>query len=162
MSEETAPSPASREKALEVAIDLQPAMNKLVVIFQRSTEGSRLTTSQVSIMNQLRKRGPSRVSVIAQAELIRMPTASNALYHLETRGLVERMRDTTDRRGVLVTLTEAGHAELAAVSRERAKALAEILQWLSPEELSNAREVARLINKLAEVYDPQQISQKEK
>lgn len=152
-------SPSSLEDALKVAADLQPAMNKLIVIFQRTTEGSRLTTSQVSIMNQLKNRGPSRVSTIAKAELIRMPTASNALYQLESRGLVERRRDASDRRGVLVALTELGYTELATVSRQRSEALANILRWLEPEDLETAREVTQLINNLAAAYNPVQVSQ---
>ncbi len=161
MSEPTASYPSSFEDAFAVATELQPAMNKLMVIFQRTTEGARLTTSQVSIMNQLRQRGPSRVSTIAKAELIRMPTASNALYQLESRGLVERMRDETDRRGVLVALTEQGESELTEVSRQRAEALADILCWLDSAQLDTAREVTTLINNLADNYDPARVSQKE-
>lgn len=147
-------SPSTIEDAFEVAAKIQPAMNKLMVIFQRTTEGSSLTTSQVSIMNQLRERGPSRVSQVAQAELIRMPTASNALYQLERRGFVERMRDEKDRRGVLVALTQLGESELQIVSRQRAEALAEILRWLDADQLETAREVGDLINRLAEIYRP--------
>ncbi|QPK79072.1 MarR family transcriptional regulator [Corynebacterium lizhenjunii] len=147
-------SPSTFEDALKVASRLQPSLNKLMVIFQRTTEGSSLTTSQVSIMNQLRSRGPSRVSVIAQAELIRMPTASNALYQLEMRGLVERMRDETDRRGVLVALTPKGEEELDVVSHERSEALAQIMRWLPPEELEQAHTLADLVTHLANVYNP--------
>ena len=69
MNEQNAESPSSFEDALEVSEELQPALNKLMVIFQRTTEGSRLTTSQVSIMNQLKRRGPSRVSEIGRAHV---------------------------------------------------------------------------------------------
>ena len=147
-------SPSSYEDAVEVARDIQQALNKLILIFQRTAEGSSLTTSQVSIMNQLRLRGPSRVSTIAQAELIRMPTASNALYQLERRGFVERHRDEEDRRGVLVALTQLGESELAIVSGQRAAALAEIMRWLEPEDLATAREMGAVISKLADVYRP--------
>lgn len=147
-------SPSTMEDALEVATYIQPAMNKLMVIFQRTTEGTSLTTSQVSIMNQLKERGPSRVSQVADAELIRMPTASNALYQLERRGFVERMRDESDRRGVLVALTQLGESELTIVSRQRAEALAEILRWLDADELETTAQVAKLINKMADLYRP--------
>ena len=147
-------SPSSYDAAVEVARDIQPALNKLILIFQRTAEGSSLTTSQVSIMNQLRLRGPSRVSTIAQAELIRMPTASNALYQLERRGFVERHRDEEDRRGVLVALTQLGESELSIVSGQRAAALAEIMRWLEPEDLATAREMGAVISKLADVYRP--------
>ena len=154
MSQQAADSPSNYDDALEVARHIQPALNKLLLIFQRTAEGTSLTTSQVSIMNQLRQRGPSRVSTIATAELIRMPTASNALYQLERQGFVERHRDKHDRRGVLVALTERGSAELDLVSQQRAAALASILRWLEPEELDEAREVGNLISTLAEVYRP--------
>ncbi|MDO5507292.1 MAG: MarR family transcriptional regulator [Corynebacterium casei] len=153
-------SPSTLEDALDVAAHVQPALNKLVVIFQRTTEGGSLTTSQVSIMNQLKARGAARVSQVAAAELIRMPTASNALYQLEQRGFIERTRDEKDRRGVMVQLTKKGLAELEEVSQERAQALAEILRWLDADGLQTAREVSDLINKLAEIYRPTQDSQK--
>ena len=102
----------------------------------------------------------SRVSQVAAAELIRMPTASNALYQLEQRNLIERSRDEKDRRGVMVQLTKKGEAELQRVSDERAEALAEILRWLDADGLQTAREVSDLINKLAEIYRPTQDSQK--
>ncbi|APT83632.1 MarR family winged helix-turn-helix transcriptional regulator [Corynebacterium ammoniagenes] len=160
MTEANNQSPSSLEDALEVAEDIQPALNKLVVIFQRTTEGGSLTTSQVSIMNQLKARGAARVSQVAAAELIRMPTASNALYQLEQRNFIERSRDEKDRRGVMVQLTKKGAAELERVSKERAEALAEILRWLDAEGLQTAREISELITKLAEIYRPTQDSQK--
>ncbi|MDN6137672.1 MULTISPECIES: MarR family winged helix-turn-helix transcriptional regulator [Corynebacterium] len=160
MTEANKNSPSSLEDALEVATDIQPALNKLVVIFQRTTEGGSLTTSQVSIMNQLKARGAARVSQVAAAELIRMPTASNALYQLEQRNLIERSRDEKDRRGVMVQLTKKGEAELQRVSSERAEALAEILRWLDADDLQTAREVSDLIHQLAEIYRPTQDSQK--
>ena len=154
MSEPAPKPPTNFEDALAVARTIQPSLNKLMLLFQRTTEGSSLTTSQVSIMNQLRMRGPSRVSTIAQAELIRMPTASNALYQLERHGFVERRRDEQDRRGVLVALTDLGESELEVVSKQRAEALAEILQWLDPNEMDEARDLTRIISRLADVYRP--------
>ncbi|WP_313550412.1 MarR family transcriptional regulator [Corynebacterium sp.] len=160
MTEPNNNSPSTLEDALDVAAQIQPALNKLVVIFQRTTEGGSLTTSQVSIMNQLKSRGAARVSQVAAAELIRMPTASNALYQLEQRGFIERTRDEKDRRGVMVQLTKKGLTELEQVSQERAQALAEILRWLDDDGLQTAREISDLINKLAEIYRPTQDSQK--
>lgn len=153
-------SPSSLEEALEVATQLQPSLNKLMVVFQRTTEGSSLTTSQVSIMNQLKERGPSRVSQVAEAELIRMPTASNALYQLERRGFVERMRDEKDRRGVLVALTQLGEAELQIVARQRAEALAEILRWLDADGLHTAKQISHLVHQLAVIYRPTHMGRK--
>ena len=147
-----AQSPSTYEDAVEVARSIQPSLNKLILIFQRTAEGSSLTTSQVSIMNQLRMRGPSRVSTIAQAELIRMPTASNAVNQLETMELVTRVRDTSDRRGVSVTLTDKGREELRRLSEERAEQLASMLDSLSDEELKEVAEATPVIELVLRRY----------
>src|SRR5699024_10622379 len=118
------------------------------------------TTSQVSIMNQLKSRGATRVSQVAAAELILMPTACNALYQLEQRDPIERSRDEKDRSSVMVQMTKTGEAELQRVSSERAEHIAEILRWLDADGLQTAREVSDLIHQLAEIYRPTQDSQK--
>ena len=70
-----------------------------------------------------------------------MPTASNALHQLEQRGMVERIRDTEDRRGVRVTLTPLGKKELERVGDERTKHLADMLSSLPPEHLEIAADI---------------------
>lgn len=148
--------PTSMEDAMELATKIQPAMNKLVVIFQRTTEGSSLTSSQVSIMNRLKEEGACRISHVASMELIRMPTASNALLQLEKRDLVSRVRDEDDRRGVKVALTDKGRQILDEVSEQRSEALARIIQWLGPEHINTAENLAELINELSRIYRPSQ------
>lgn len=139
---------------MRIASEIQPSLNKLMVIFQRTTEGSTLTSSQVSIMNRLKEEGACRISHVANMELIRMPTASNALLQLEKRNLVSRIRDQDDRRGVKVTLTKEGEKELAKVAKQRSEALARIIQWLDAEHIETAEKLAELINELAHIYRP--------
>ncbi len=139
---------------MRIASKIQPSLNKLMVIFQRTTEGSTLTSSQVSIMNRLKEEGACRISHVANMELIRMPTASNALLQLEKRNLVSRIRDQDDRRGVKVTLTKEGEKELAKVAKQRSEALARIIQWLDAEHIETAEKLAELINELAHIYRP--------
>lgn len=86
-----------------------------------------------------------------------MPTASNALHQLEQRGLVERLRDTSDRRGVRVRLTVQGSDELARVGEERIQYLAEMLSSLNEEQLRAANEITDVINALAESYGGQHL-----
>ena len=139
---------------MRIASEIQPSLNKLMVIFQRTTEGSTLTSSKVSIMNRLKEEGACRISHVANMELIRMPTASNALLQLEKRNLVSRIRDQDDRRGVKVTLTKEGEKELAKVAKQRSEALARIIQWLDAEHIETAEKLAELINELAHIYRP--------
>lgn len=136
----------------EIARRIRPAMTKLYVMYFRLSEQSSLTGPQLSIMTRLQESGPSRISHLARAEGIRMPTASNALHQLEQRGLVDRIRDTADRRGVLVALTELGSSELKRVGDERTKYLAEMLNTLSDEQMAKAEDLVELVNDLADNY----------
>lgn len=136
----------------EIARRIRPAMTKLYVMYFRLSEQSSLTGPQLSIMTRLQESGPSRISHLARAEGIRMPTASNALHQLEQRGMVDRIRDTADRRGVLVTLTELGTTELKRVGEERTKYLAEMLGTLSEEQLAKADDLVELVNELSQNY----------
>lgn len=138
--------------ALELASAIRPQITKLSVMFNRTAPSSSLTAPQLTILAYLADEGECRISDIAKAEGIRMPTASNALHQLQDRGLVERVRDEADRRGVKVRLTEKGESEFARVSAERCAALAAVFETLTDEELAEARSLAPLIQKLAERY----------
>ena len=81
-----------------------------------------------------------------------MPTASNALHQLEQLNLVERIRDTKDRRGVQVQLTDHGREELERVNNERNAEMARLLEMLTPEQLERTEDLVDIITELAEVY----------
>lgn len=145
--------------ALSLSKRIRPAMTKLYVMYFRVAEQSDLTGPQLSIMSRLREGGPARISAVAQAEGIRMPTASNALHQLEQRKLVRRVRDETDRRGVRVELTTLGESELIRVGEERELYLAEMLDSLDDDDLRDAHELVDIINRLADAYSAGAISE---
>lgn len=144
---------------LDVARQIRPAMTKLYVTYFRVAEHSDLTGPQLSIMTRLKEQGAMRISQIAREEGIRMPTASNALHQLERRELVSRIRDDQDRRGVRVTLTDLGTQELDRVGTERENYLADMLSSLSEEDLQKAADFADVINRLADSYGVEGVSQ---
>lgn len=136
----------------EIAAQIRPELTKLYVRYSRSSQQSDLTGPQLSMMERLREEGEARVSQLARDEGIRMPTASNALHLLEQRGIVERLRDTADRRGVRVRLTPKGLAELERVGEERTVELANLISALPPERLSDADAIIRVIKSLGAHY----------
>lgn len=144
--------------ALSLSKRIRPAMTKLYVMYFRVADQSDLTGPQLSIMSFLKDNGPSRISTVAQAEGIRMPTASNALHQLEQRDLVRRIRDEADRRGVRVELTALGETELVRVGEERELYLAEMIDSLSEEDLLRAGDLVDIINRLGEAYSAGVIS----
>lgn len=120
---------------LSLAKRLRPLLTRAELLYSRRSTESQLSRAQLSIMMTLDTLGPCRISQLAEAEAIRMPTASNAVHHLETAGMVERVRDSQDRRGVRVELTAKGRDELHRVSDERDQQMAEMFGNLSQEEL---------------------------
>ncbi|MDO4684921.1 MAG: MarR family transcriptional regulator [Corynebacterium sp.] len=136
----------------EIAALIRPSLTQLYVTYFRRADQSDLTGPQLTIMSRLAENGPSRINEVARREGIRMPTASNALHQLETRGMIERLRDTADRRGVRVRLTALGRTELDRVGAERTRYLAEMLSTLEPEQLETIKKLAPLIKELATNY----------
>lgn len=137
---------------LEIAQDLRPALSRLYLLYFRQADSYSISLAQMSIMTILDEIGPMRISQIAQAEAIRMPTASNAVNQLESMGLVSRVRDVSDRRGVSVQLTEKGKEELARSGENRNVALARMIENLTPEEVAQVEKAAPLINLILSRY----------
>ena len=97
--------------------DLVEALGLAVQRYQRSTQafddtvGRRLGLgpSDVRCLDWLAD-GPKTAGQLSRATGLR-PAATTALIdRLVAKGLVERVRDDTDRRQVLVQMTELGHA----------------------------------------------------
>jgi len=81
-------------------------------------------------LRRLDDRGPMRITDLASAERVAQPTMTALVTRLAQDGLVTKTRDASDARAVLVALTEAGRAQLAAVRADRATALQSRLDHL--------------------------------
>lgn len=137
---------------MELARLIRPAMTKLYVTYFRTADTSELSGPQLSLMQRIEEYGPSRIRRLADAEGVRMPTASNTINQLEQRGLVKRVRSEEDRRGVTVELTELGVQELERVGEERTRYLANMLNTLDDENLILMSKGVDAVNALAETY----------
>lgn len=67
-----------------------------------------VTGPQLSALNVLYRRGELTGTRIAKALLLSPSTIVGVVDRLEEKGLVERRRDTVDRRRVMVRLTDSG------------------------------------------------------
>ncbi|MFD5868939.1 MarR family winged helix-turn-helix transcriptional regulator [Corynebacterium sp. NPDC060344] len=149
---ETAANAAGAMTPLDLAKEIRPLLTRAELLYSRRSEESQLSRAQLSIMMTLDALGPCRINQLAQAEAIRMPTASNAVHHLEDAGMVERVRDTKDRRGVRVELTEKGVSELHRVSNERNEQMAAMFAALSPDELQIGASLVPILKRILETY----------
>jgi DNA-binding MarR family transcriptional regulator len=104
-------------------------------IVRRMRAETRLPLAQGLVLGRLDRGGPATVSALATAERVRPQSMSQTVSELEADGLVTRRPDPTDRRQLLVELTEAGNATLADERRHREGWLARaIAEDLSPAE----------------------------
>src|SRR5579862_3661598 len=87
-----------------------------------------LESWEFDVLSALRRQGPPfqlTPGALLRATLVTSGTMTNRIDRLATAGLVRREPDPTDKRGVLVTLTEQGMAKADAaladlLRRERA------------------------------------------
>jgi DNA-binding MarR family transcriptional regulator len=78
--------------------------------------------------------GPRRATDLAAEAFLDLSTVSRQVRSLVDRGLVERRPDPEDRRGYLLTATDAGHGAYLEFRRQRDAKLGALLTSWSPED----------------------------
>jgi DNA-binding MarR family transcriptional regulator len=115
-----------------LASELRLILGRLI---RRMRSEGRIPIAQLAVLGRLDRGGPATVSALATAERVRPQSMSQTVSELEADGLLTRRPDPTDRRQLLVELTDAGHATLADERRHREGWLARaIAEDLSPAE----------------------------
>jgi DNA-binding MarR family transcriptional regulator len=113
-----------------------------------------LRRGAVQPLLRLHSTGPERVSELAEQLGLDSTTVTRHLDELESRGLVVRRPDPTDRRAVLVHLTPKAVAQLDAADADRRTRLGNVLaDWTAVDR----HEFARLLNRF--VHRPQLASE---
>jgi DNA-binding MarR family transcriptional regulator len=91
--------------------------------------------AHVLVMFFIDKAGPMPMTRVAELIGSGLPTATGLVNRMVERGLVRREHDTRDRRVVLVSLTEAGAAEVRELHEARQRRMADaIAQLPGPEQ----------------------------
>jgi DNA-binding MarR family transcriptional regulator len=107
-----------------------------------------LSRGEVGVLAALAVAEPSgrlSPSQLGRGLMLSSAGITSRLDRLQRRGLIARLPDPTDRRGVLVELTEDGQRVGAAAVADGAAALDRALAGLEPEEVET---LARLLRKL--------------
>jgi DNA-binding MarR family transcriptional regulator len=110
------------------------------------TEGSleAVTPSQYSVLAAL-KHGSSTLSALAERERVRPPSITRIVAALEDLGLVERVIDPSDRRQVIVSLSDRGRRLLAEMRSRRTAWLSLRLAELEPAERQVLAQAAEIL-----------------
>ena len=93
-----------------------------------------LNTTEFFLLRHLLAQGPTHIGGLAQAFHLNQATISNAVHHLESRGLVTRSKDPKDRRITRVALTEKGQTRVQELLCRRERRLRRVLSHLSPDD----------------------------
>jgi DNA-binding MarR family transcriptional regulator len=148
-SRTTSPATSSRDEAIgEIAALLPQRSGQLGRILWRHSGGP-LHRGMASALATL-GGGPRTISQLAELEGVAQPTMTRMVARLEAEGLVARARSTQDGRVVLVSLTEAGSAELVALRQCYRAVLEERLASLSDADLARLREASDALQLLVD------------
>ena len=106
----------------------------------------RLSQDQAMILLVLAQHGPQRLSHLSRFLLRSLQTTASRIDRLEQRGLARRHHyHPTNRRAVLVTLTDAGRSLANDISTTVWSTIAEAFAGLSATDLADATETLRRV-----------------
>jgi DNA-binding MarR family transcriptional regulator len=118
---------------------------------ERQAEGlSSLSDTQLAALAVLESHAAMTPGELADHEKVQPPSMTRVIAVLEERKLVMRAPHPTDRRQVVLTVTEEGRALVVQARRRRDAWLAKRLKELSPAERAVLRAAAPVLEKLSQ------------
>ncbi len=109
-----------------------------------------LSDIQLAALAALARHDSMTPGELAEHEKVQPPSMTRVIAVLEERGLVRREPHATDRRQVILTVTEEGRDVVQRVRRRREAWLAQRLQELTPDERQILRAEAPILEKLSQ------------
>jgi DNA-binding MarR family transcriptional regulator len=108
-----------------------------------------LSDSQLASLAALEK-APMTPGELAEHEKVQPPSITRVIASLEERGLIQRMPHPSDRRQVVLTVTDQGRDFVRQVRHLREAWLARRLADLTPAELAVLRDALPILEKLSQ------------
>ena len=109
-----------------------------------------LSDTQFAALSALERHSAMTPGELAEYEKVQPPSMTRVIAVLEERGLVMRAPHMTDRRQVVLTVTEDGRAVGLRARRRRDEWLAKRLKELTPQERATLRAAAPILEKLSQ------------
>jgi DNA-binding MarR family transcriptional regulator len=108
-----------------------------------------LSDSQLAALAALEKHTMTP-GELAEHEKVQPPSITRVIASLEERGLIQRMPHPSDRRQVVLTVTDQGRDVVRKVRQLREAWLARRLRDLSPAERTILRDAVPILEKLSQ------------
>ncbi|MGH3447015.1 MAG: MarR family winged helix-turn-helix transcriptional regulator [Nocardioidaceae bacterium] len=108
-----------------------------------------LSFNQLSVLGALLRCGPLTIGDLAATEKVQPPSMTRTVSALSEKGLVERAPHESDRRIVVISLTDEAHSVLSESRRRKEAWLHHRLCELTPSERQILREAAPILERLS-------------
>jgi DNA-binding MarR family transcriptional regulator len=134
------------------SLEIGEALSRLAAASVRRGQRD-ISLTSLSTLATLERTGPRRITDLAFVEGVTQPAMTSLVNALERAELVERAHDPSDKRVALIALTRAGAGVLRTKRRAGSKAVAHLIDKLSPAEvqaLANALPALLRVRELAE------------
>jgi DNA-binding MarR family transcriptional regulator len=137
------------DREVEGIVDRIATINKYETrVFEETLAGFGLSHGEYKVLLRLAVAPPERrlsAGDLTRALMLSSGGMTNRLDGLEGAGLIRRLPDPNDRRGVLVELTDAGSDLIdRAVTTEAAKEI-DLFQALAPEQRAELNALLRVV-----------------
>ena len=129
---------------------LRAAIARLSRRLRPTVAGSGLTPSQISVLFTIVRRGPLRLSEVAEIESLNPTMLSRVTAQLCDSGLIRRSADPGDRRAAFVQATAAGRRMRERIHRERTQALSAHVEALEEDQRRLLWQALPVLEELAE------------
>src|SRR2546421_2760899 len=133
-----------------LAAELGAALTHLNLLLRQGLLPPGINFTQARTLLSLRDLGPQRITELAQRERVRQPTMCALIARREERGWVARVVGETDRRAVIVRLTDEGKRIIDEAEAARNAALNSYLGALSGDDLAALTAALPPLRKLIE------------
>jgi DNA-binding MarR family transcriptional regulator len=133
-----------------LAVELKSSIMRLSrqIRWQRADD-TELTANQLGVLGALGKHGAMSIGDLALHEKVKPPSMTRIVSNMEAAALVRRTQHATDKRQVLVELTDTARALIDANRRRRDEWFRNKLKTLTPEERDILRKAAPILERLA-------------
>jgi MarR family 2-MHQ and catechol resistance regulon transcriptional repressor len=134
-------------EALSAFINLMRASDSVAAVLQKDFDQNELTTSQFGVLEALFHLGPLFQGELAQKLLRCTGSITSVVEGLEKKGMVERRRESHDKRYVRVSLTQKGKKAIEQVFPKHAHSMVQLFGSLTREEQGELRRLCAKLGK---------------
>lgn len=139
----------SEVEALSAFINLMRAGDSVATVLQKDFDQNELTTSQFGVLEVLFHLGPLFQGELAQKLLRCTGSITSVVEGLEKKGMVERRRESHDKRYVRVSLTPKGKKAIEQLFPKHARAVVQLFGSLTRGEQGELRRLCAKLGKSA-------------